>query len=136
MDSKELHLWLDFTPGYKFSIDGSAPTVAHDTLDKTWRHLNFFQHQCYLHARVPRIRISDYEIKLVNVPWARANSGFTMLFEAYSMLLIEKEMPVSSVAYTLKEISPRNDALRLWHVKIGSVLNRFITSKILQVRFF
>jgi len=107
MDSKELHLWLDFTPGYKFSIDGSAPTVAHDTLDKTWRHLNFFQHQCYLHARVPRIRISDHEIKLVNVPWARPNSGFTMLFEAYSMLLIEKEMPVSSVAYTLKETSPR-----------------------------
>lgn len=40
--TKELHLWLDFTPGYKFSIDGSRPAVAHDTLDKTWRHLNFF----------------------------------------------------------------------------------------------
>lgn len=66
--TKELHLWLDFTPGYKFSIDDSTPAVAHDTLEKTWRHLNFFQHQCYLHARVPRIRISDHEIKLVNVP--------------------------------------------------------------------
>ncbi len=26
---------------------------AHDFADKTWRHLNFFQHHCYLHARVP-----------------------------------------------------------------------------------
>ncbi|WP_185696494.1 transposase family protein [Halomonas sp. YLB-10] len=28
---------------------------AHDFDDKTWRHLNFFQHHCYLHARVPRM---------------------------------------------------------------------------------
>ena len=24
-NSKELHLWLDFTPGYKFSVNGSSP---------------------------------------------------------------------------------------------------------------
>jgi len=34
----------------------------------------------------------------VPVPWARSGSGFTLLFEAFSMLLIESEMPVSKVA--------------------------------------
>lgn len=104
--SKELHIWIDFTKGFKFSTPDGKVT-AYDTVEKTWRHLNFFQHRCYIHARVPRIRINDHEVKYVDVPWARQNSGFTMLFEAYSMLLIEEEMPVNSVAKTIKETAPR-----------------------------
>ncbi len=29
------------------------PTSVHDTEPKRWRHLDFFQHQAYLHVRVP-----------------------------------------------------------------------------------
>ena len=71
----------------------------HDTVDKVWRHLNFFEHPCYLHARVPRLRTDAGSIEMVEVPWARFNSGFTMLFEAFSMALIEEETPVNSVAW-------------------------------------
>ena len=74
----------------------------HDTVDKVWRHLNFFEHPCYLHARVPRLKIDASSIEMVQVPWARSNSGFTMLFEAFAMALIEEETPVNSVAKTVK----------------------------------
>nr|CBX28135.1 hypothetical protein N47_G34590 [uncultured Desulfobacterium sp.] len=47
-----------------------------------WRHLNFFQHEAYLTARVPRVDCGDCGIKTVEVPWARSGSGFTLLFEA------------------------------------------------------
>jgi transposase len=107
---KELHIWIEFTRGYKFTVD-SVESTAYDTEDKTWRHLNFFEHRCYLHARVPRIKVGEHSIKLVDVPWARPNSGFTLMFEAYTMLLIEREMPVNSVAKTVKETAPR-----LWRV--------------------
>jgi transposase len=40
----------------------------YDTERKTWRHLNFFQHQAYLTARVPRVRCDKCGIKTVNVP--------------------------------------------------------------------
>mgnify|MGYP003550905793 FL=1 len=94
--NNELHLWLSYEAGFKFStLDGKFST-AYDTIDKTWRHLNFFQHRCYLHASVPRVKSGEHQIHMVKVPWARENSGFTLLFEAYTMLLIEKEMPVSS----------------------------------------
>jgi transposase len=42
-------------------------------------------------------------VRLVDVPWARKNNGFTLLFEALSMALIEKEMPVNKVGHLLKE---------------------------------
>lgn len=44
---------------------------------------------------------------MVQVPWARAESGFTLLFEAYAMLLIEYEMPVNKVAASLRVIPHR-----------------------------
>jgi transposase len=108
--TKELHLWIDFTRGYKFTINSVVGT-AYDTEDKTWRHLNFFQHRCYLHARVPRIKTRENSITMVDVPWARKESGFTLMFEAYAMLLIEREMPVCSVSKTIKETAPR-----IWRV--------------------
>lgn len=104
--TKELHLWLSFRRGHHFTV-GEHKSTAYDTIDKTWRHLNFFEHLCYLHASVPRIKTNDHEVTIVDVPWARKNSGFTLLFEAYSMLLIEREMPVSSVSRTLHETAPR-----------------------------
>lgn len=110
-DGKELHIHIDFTRGSRFSDDQGNVQPVYDTESKEWRHLNFFEHKCYLHCRVPRIRMSDGKIQMVTVPWARPGSGFTLLFEAYTMKLIESEMPVSSVAKRVKVTVPR-----IWRV--------------------
>jgi transposase len=109
--SKTLHLDLDFPPGSEFMDSRGELCKAHDTAMRTWRHLNFFEHQCYLNARVPRIKNQAGEVKTVTVPWASKNSGFTLLFEAYAMSLIECEMPVSSVA----ELVGEHDQ-RIWNI--------------------
>lgn len=95
---KALHIYLSFTKGSKFKGDDKIDYTAHDTVERTWQHLNFFQHECYLHARVPRIKENSGKTTTVQVPWARKGSGFTLLFEAYSMLLMESEIPVKKVA--------------------------------------
>lgn len=104
---RELHIWIDFERGAKFLSSKGSLLSPHDTIDKTWRHLNFFEHPCYLHARVPRLKTDASSIEMVQVPWARSNSGFTMLFEAFAMALIEEETPVNSVAKTVKEYPNR-----------------------------
>jgi transposase len=40
----------------------------------------------------------ERETDTVKVSWARPGVGFTLLFEAFSMLLIESEMPVVKAA--------------------------------------
>lgn len=109
--SEELHINIDFEKGSKFPDDTGELCSVHDTKEKTWRHLNFFQHSCYLHCRVPRIKTKDGQVKLVQVPWAREGSGFTLLFEAYVMCLIEKEMPVNKIGKLVNE-----NAHRLWTI--------------------
>jgi transposase len=115
---KELHLWLDFPSGSVFTNEQGDSCKAHDTSQHTWRHLNFFEHRCYLHARVPRIKYPDGSVKTVTVPWAASNTGFTLLFEAYTMSLIEMEMPVSGVARLVGEYDQR----------IWNIFHRYVVS--------
>lgn len=108
---KELHIYVDFKKGSKFPDDTGLLCGTYDTKQKTWRHLNFFEHTCYITCRVPRVTTSEGQVKLVEVPWARSGSGFTLLFEAYAMALIESEMPINKVGQLLHE-----DAHRIWTI--------------------
>jgi len=106
-----LEIYLDFTRGAAFQDETGCDCSVHDTKAKTWQHLDFFQHICFLHARVPRIKTTSGSVRMVEVPWARSNSGFTLLFEAFAMALIESEMPVNKAAKILKIWAPR-----LWRI--------------------
>jgi transposase len=109
--TKELHINMDFKRGAKFPDSSGKLCNIYDTTQKIWRHLNFFQYPCYLHCRVPRIEGSDGKIQLIEVPWSRAGSGFTLLFEAYARALIEMEMPVNKVGELMNE-----NAHRIWTI--------------------
>lgn len=107
-DKRVLVIDMGFERGYKFADpDSGNPCRVHDRVQRSWRHLNFFEHTCYLRCKVPRIVTSDGKVRQVPVPWARAGSGFTLLFEAYSMLLIESEMPVNKVGKVVGEYPNR-----------------------------
>jgi len=109
--SHQLDIYIGFTRGYKFSMPDGESYSAHDTTERKWQHLNFFQHKCFIHCNVPKVKQKDGKIVSQAVPWARKGSGFTLLFEAYSMLLIENEMPVNKVGKIL-QVYPN----RIWNV--------------------
>ncbi len=89
---------------------GREGCPVHDTEQKTWRHLGFFEHDAYLTARVPRVICPERDVKQVEVPWARERSGFMLLFEALVMALV-KEMPVAAVAALIGESD-----MRIWRI--------------------
>ncbi len=111
-ETKRLDIMIDFSRGGTFSCPECEKEnlKAYDTELKTWRHLNFFQHEAYLTARVPRVKCNKCGIRLVDVPWARASSGFTLLFEAMIMTLA-KAMPVKTLASFVNEHDTR-----LWRI--------------------
>ncbi len=95
---KSLTLNVDFVAGSRFGapdVDGAYP--AHDTVTKRYRHLNFFQHECYLVVRVPRVRLPDGGIRQVEPDWAGRLAGFTLLFEALIMSMC-REMTFAAVS--------------------------------------
>lgn len=80
--------------------------------------MNFWQYQTYLTARTPRVKCpkEGCGVKLVEVPWARTGSGFTLLFEAMTMILA-REMPIKIEAAYLDEHDTR-----IWRI-----LDHYIT---------
>ena len=100
----ELHIRMNFRRGARFACStcGKTDLPVHDTDEKTWRHLNFFQYKCYIHLRTPRTKCPDCGDRLYMPSWGRKSSGFTMLFELLIMTLA-KAMPVSQIAALIGE---------------------------------
>jgi len=131
VESGRLDLYLDFPRGSSFACPlCAAPAKAYDTESLTWRHLNFFQHQAFLHARTPRVECSRCGVHRIAVPWARANSGFTLLFEAFVLQLVQV-MPVLAAARLVGE----HDTLvwRILHHYVDSARSKANHSSVTQV---
>lgn len=112
-ESNRLDITIDFQRGATFACPVcGAPAPAYDTTEKEWRHLNFFQYEAYLHARVPRVNCPNEGcgVKQVAVPWARAGSGFTLLFEALVMTMV-RDLPVKVMSRLFSVTDTR-----LWRV--------------------
>ena len=81
---------------------GAAAQPVHDRLRRSWRHLDFFQFEAWLHCEVPRIACGGCgKTTQVTVPWARPGSGFTAAFEALALALC-RELPVRQAAALLR----------------------------------
>jgi transposase len=88
---------------------GAPDQGIHESIERSWRHLDFFQFEAWLHAAIPRVACTACgKTSQVPVPWAREGSGFTLLFEALALSLC-KELPVAHAARHL-----RADAKALW----------------------
>ncbi len=96
--AKRLTVLIDFAPGSRFAVpayEGVHP--VHDTVAKDYRHLNFFQHECHLRVRTPRVKLPDGAVRLVEPDFAGRLSGFTLLFEAL-ILMLGQQMPFTAVS--------------------------------------
>lgn len=106
----EVHIMVDFERGARF-----GGFEVHDTVNRKWRHLNFFRYPCWVHVRVPRVKNGEGKVTTVQVPWAHPGSGFTMDFEAFAIELVSK-MPVAPASRILKLRDTR-----LWRLVHGYV---------------
>lgn len=114
--ARTLTVCVDFRAGSRFShpeVAGEHP--VHDTQTKRYRHLNFFQHECFLEVRVPRLKLPDGSVRLIEPPWAGKLSGFTLLFEALVLCLC-REMPFAAVARLVGES---------WH-RVARIAERYV----------
>ena len=105
--AKLLTVPVDFKPGTRFKVPGHEGLhPVHDTVVKTYRHLNFFQHECHLQVRTPRVKLPNGSVRLVEPDFAGRLSGFTLLFEAL-VLMLAQQMPFAAVARIVGESAYR-----------------------------
>ena len=116
-DGKKLQIWIDFYRGSRFACPhcGKTDCEVHDTALRTWRHLDFFEYQTYLHCRVPRVSCPNCGIHQAIVPWARKRSGFTLLLEGL-IVFFAQTMQMTQISEKLKIPDKRIWRVVAYHV--------------------
>jgi transposase len=116
VEKRMLTISIDFAKGSRFPHkDSEGLHKVHDTELKRYRHLNFFQHECYLEVRTPRVKLPDGRVVTIIPDWAGKLSGFTLLFEALVMAMCRK-MPFLAVAQLVGES---------WH-RVHAICKRYV----------
>jgi transposase len=123
--ARTLTIRVDFTAGSRFAVLGVAGEhPVHDTVSKRYRHLNFFQHECFLEVRVPRVRLPDGAVRQIEPPWAGKLSGFTLLFEALVLMLCQ-QMTFAAAARLVGETRHR----------VATICERYVELTLAQADF-
>jgi len=113
---KTLTIRIDFASGTRFpaaGVEGVHP--VHDTQTKRLRHLNFFQHECFLEVRIPRVKLPDGRVVQAAPDWIGKLAGFTLLFEAL-VLAMAQQMTFAAVAKLVDES---------WH-RVHAICSRYV----------
>ena len=109
VSGRELKLWLDFEPGSQFACPQFGEFCpVHDTVEKKWRHLDFWQHRTESMPGTPH-----------QLPGTRGlasrgavGSGWQRIYpHVEAMILLGQQMSVSAAARHLGESDKR-----LWRV--------------------
>lgn len=123
--ARTLTIRVNFAAGSRFAVPGIAGEhPVHDTVAKRYRHLNFFQHECFLEVRVPRVRLPDGAVRQIEPPWAGKLSGFTLLFEALVLMLCQ-QMTFTAAARLVGES---------WH-RVAAICERYVELTLAQADF-
>ena len=108
-DQKEqLDVFVSIRKGALFCCShcGEEGQSVYDIADhnRTWRHLNFLEYPCYIHAELPRTACWKCEkIRRVDVPWTvKPRSNFTLLFDAW-IIAMAKDMPMNAISRLVNE---------------------------------
>jgi len=110
-NESKINIYLDFPRGSVFKCPQcELEAKAYDTKEKVFRHLNFFQYECYLIIRYPRIKCKDHGVQKIKFSLARDKADFTYLFESFALTLC-REMPVNKVSQIIKA-----DDNKLWRM--------------------
>lgn len=74
---RQLTIAVDFAAGSRFAYAGvTGENPVQDTQIRRLRHLNFFQHECVLELRVPRVRLPIGSVRLIEPDRVGQLNGF------------------------------------------------------------
>lgn len=100
----EVHVYVDIREGNLLPCPecGKMCTRAgYEKAERVWRHGDCLFYPCYVHCRRPRVKCSQHKTKVVEAPWARKSSRFTLMFEGYAMLMLA-DMPILRASKLLR----------------------------------
>jgi transposase len=102
--NNEVHIYVDVRDGVMLPCSEcgeSGYRQGYEKAERVWRHGDCLFYPAYVHCRRPRIKCKKHGTKVVDAPWARKHSRFTLLFEGYAMIILA-DMPILKASGLLR----------------------------------
>ncbi len=80
---------------------GETGTLYDHRKERCWRHLDWFQFQCFVHCRVPCVQ-SSAGVNTIEVPWSSASQRYTEAFESWTIRLRQATKNQTKTAQLLR----------------------------------
>jgi transposase len=88
--------------------------------ERVWQHGDVVFFPCFIHCRRPRVKCERCgQTHVVTAPWARERSRYTLMFEAYAMLLAVK-LPLEQA----------RKFLRISHTSLVHIVTYWVTKRV------
>ena len=100
----EVHIYVDIRDGVMLpcaECEKMGNRQGYEKTERIWRHGDCLFYPTYVHCRRPRVKCKEHGTKVVEAPWARKHSRFTLLFEGYAMLILA-DMPILKASRALR----------------------------------
>ena len=100
----EVHIYVDVRDGVMLPCSTCAEAgyrQGYEKSERVWRHGDCLFYPTYVHCRRPRVKCGEHGTKVVEAPWARKHSRFTLMFEGYAMLILP-DMPILKASQVMR----------------------------------
>lgn len=103
LENNELHLVISYQEeeGECPKCGVMSPVYDHQQ-ERSWRHMDTMQYQCYLHGCTPRVKCAQHGVLNMKVPWTEKYSRFTLLFERHAIEVIQASRNIEEARKLLK----------------------------------
>jgi len=103
MGAKRIDIYLEYNVKSAQCPHCGKLFGVHDQQDeRTWRHLDTMQFETLIHARTPRVRCPEHGVRVIELPWARKYSHFTLLFEAFAIEVLKASKSIKHAQRILR----------------------------------
>jgi transposase len=95
--NQRLDIYIEHAPGTPFCCPecGKPLPVYDHAEERVWRHLDAFQFQTFLHARLPRVKCPEHGVRQSVPPWANPKGRFTLLMESQIIATLNQTRTVA-----------------------------------------
>jgi transposase len=95
-DLKRITITVGYKPDF-YRVEGNSYKLYDELPEREWQHLPWFQYRCYIKCKTPRY-VSTEGVKSILVPWAESRKGYTNLFAAHVIAMLQLVQVQNKVA--------------------------------------
>lgn len=114
-----VHIYMTYGSKTYITDTGEEQKIYDYRKQRAWQHLPILQFRCYIHCKIPRVKLGSGNIKSITVPWASSHDSYTYPFNDYVIEVLQATHNQTKTAQLAKTTFYTVNTIMHKSVKLG-----------------